>query len=201
MKKTPDEERIQRIVELAKQKSENEKSLSPKDLFDQLDALIIGNNNYKKSIAIALADFLKKTSEKNHLLVVGPSGSGKTYLLEKALPTLKIPFYIIDCASLVPSGYKGKSLQETIEFFLNGLPANTKNIIILDEFDKISTHANGGDDFKSQSLQSELLILLSGASEGKMNTKNTLWILAGAFAYAEESKDSYADFNTHSILK
>ena len=134
MNKNDLDEKVKRIVELAEKINDETKSLSPKALYDQIDNLIIGNTNYKKSISIALADFLKKDFQRNHLLVVGPSRSGKTHLLEKALPQLNLPFYIIDCANLVPSGYKGKSLNETIEFFLSGVPRNSKNIIILDEF-------------------------------------------------------------------
>ncbi|MBA2405185.1 MAG: AAA family ATPase [Bdellovibrionales bacterium] len=201
MSKISDDERIQRIVEKARALSEEAQTITYKEIFNKVDNLIIGNTSYKQAISIALADFLKKDCERNHLLIVGPSGSGKTFLLEEFIPTLKIPFCKINCASLVPAGYKGTSLEETLEHFFKGIQPNVRNIVILDEFDKISNHGNGGDDFKSQSLQSELLILLSGTKESKFNTTNTLWILAGAFAYSEEAARNYENFDDKTILK
>jgi ATP-dependent Clp protease ATP-binding subunit ClpX len=200
---TFDDERIKRIVALADQKKQiDKKHWTPKAVFDRLEEAIIGNTRYKQALAIAIADFVGDSGIRNHLLVAGPSGSGKTYLLQECLPDFDLPFKVIDASGLVPAGYKGMTLQEALEdFFKTNALASRKAVIVLDEFDKISEKANGGDTHKSHSLQSELLTLIQGKQEGVIDTRNALWILAGAFAYADEMRRSPPAISKADLLK
>jgi ATP-dependent Clp protease ATP-binding subunit ClpX len=198
-----DDERIKRIVALAeKAKEKDRKEWTAESIFERLDIAIIGNERYKKSLAICIADFIGEVKIRNHLLVTGPSGTGKTYLLEQCLPDFGIPYHTIDASSLVPSGYKGNTLQESLEgFFKSNMTASRQCLIVLDEFDKISEKSNGGDTHKSHSIQSELLTLIQGKQEGSIDTRNALWVFAGAFAYTDEMKTNPPKLSKNDLLK
>lgn len=198
-----DDDRIKRIVALAEKAKEGEKkNWTAESIFERLDIAIIGNERYKKSLAICIADFLGESMIRNHLLVTGPSGTGKTYLLEQCIPDFGLPYHIVDASALVPSGYKGNTLQESLEeFFRVNMTASRRCVIVLDEFDKISEKANGGDIHKSHSIQSELLALIQGKQEGSIDTRNGLWILAGAFAYTNEMKRNPPKLAKNDLLK
>jgi ATP-dependent Clp protease ATP-binding subunit ClpX len=200
---TFDDERIKRIVALADQKQQQDKRhWTPKEVFERLDEAIIGNVRYKQALAICISDFVGDSNLRNHLLIVGPSGSGKTYLLQECLPDFDLPYKLVDASGLVPAGYKGLTLQEALEdFFKSNALAARKAIIVLDEFDKISEKANGGDIHKSHSLQSELLTLIQGKQEGAIDTRGSLWILAGAFAYADEMRNNPPQLSKTDLLK
>lgn len=152
-------------------------------LYEQIDKAIIGNENYKRTLSMVLADYLGGKGMGKHMLVVGPTGTGKTYLLKKILPLLGVPHKIIDAASLTGSGYKGTNLLDTLQDFFKDQVGSKKNILVLDEFDKISDKV--GNNWCHQ-VQSELLTLLEGRQEGAVDTRNSLWICLGAFAYTEE---------------
>ena len=198
-----DEARIKRIAALAEQETAVEaKNWNAESIFQRLEEAIIGNQRYKKSLAICLADYVGASAIRNHLLVAGTSGTGKTYLLEQCLPDFNLPYFIIDAAGLVPSGIKGNTLAESLGmFFSSNMTACRKCVIVLDEFDKISEKANGGDTQKSHSIQSELLTLIQGKQEGAIDTRNALWILAGAFAYSDEMKSKEPKLSKNDLLK
>jgi ATP-dependent Clp protease ATP-binding subunit ClpX len=200
---TFDEDRIKRIVALADEKQkDNRKEWTPQAIFERLDEAIIGNKRYKQALAICLSDFTGPHKIRNHLLVIGPSGTGKTYLLEQCLPDFGVPYHMVDASALVPAGYKGNTLQESLgEFFRGHADATRGSVIVLDEFDKISEKANGGDIHKSHSLQSELLTLIQGKQEGGVDTRNALWVLAGAFAYTDEMKQTIPALSKNDLLK
>jgi ATP-dependent Clp protease ATP-binding subunit ClpX len=196
-------DRIKAIVALAeKGQVDEQKNWTPKSIFERLDSAIIGNDNYKKILALCISDFIGEKRIRNHLLVAGPSGTGKTYLLEQCLPDFGIPYHIIDAAGLVPAGIKGNTLGESLEgFFQRNMNASKKCLIVLDEFDKISDVANGGDTQKSHSIQGELLTLIQGKQEGSIDTRNSLWIFAGAFAYTNEMKSANPKIKKADLLK
>ena len=200
---TFDDDRIKRIVALAGLKKQgDQKHWTPKAIFERLDTAIIGNIRYKQALSICIADFVGESSIRSHMLVAGPSGSGKTYLLQECLPDFDLPYKIIDASALVPAGYKGMTLQESLEdFFKMNALASRKAVVVLDEFDKISEKANGGDIHKSHSLQSELLSLIQGKQEGAIDTRGSLWILAGAFAYTDEMKGNPPRMSKTDLLK
>jgi ATP-dependent Clp protease ATP-binding subunit ClpX len=198
-----DEARIKRIVALAeKAKQAEQQHWTAESIFTRLDETIIGNERYKKSLAICLADFLSEAMIRNHLLIIGPSGTGKTYLLQECLPSFGLPYHLIDASSLVPAGIVGNRLKDSLdEFFGSNVMASRRCVIVLDEFDKISEKANGGDTQKSHSIQSELLALIQGKQEGPTDTRNALWLMAGAFAYTDEMKRNPPKVAKNDLLK
>ncbi len=170
-----------------------------KSIFDEMDKIIIGNRNYKEALAVTLSDYLGPKSIAHPMLITGPSGTGKTYLLKQILPLLKIPYKIIDAASLVGAGYAGTTLMASLEdFYKSNMMASKKSILIIDEFDKISDKV--GNNWCHQ-IQSELLTLIEGRQEGAVDTRNTLWLFAGAFAYTDEMKRNPPQLSDRDLLK
>jgi ATP-dependent Clp protease ATP-binding subunit ClpX len=200
---TFDEDRIKRIVAMAAEKQRSARQdWTPQAIFERLDQAIIGNKQYKQAVALCLADFIGPNLIRNHLLVVGPSGTGKTYLLQQTLPDFGVPYHLVDASGLVPAGYKGLTLQEAFtDFFKTNAEASRRCVLVLDEFDKICERANGGDVHKSQSIQSELLTLIQGKQEGAIDTRNALWILAGAFSFADEMRQNPPTLHKSDLLK
>lgn len=197
-----DENRIKKIIELSEESKQSEnKKWTPLEIFKKLDEIIIGNKRYKQTLSSCLSSYLDDSLQRDHLLVFGPSGSGKTYLIEKVLPTLGLPYHLIDSSSLVPAGYSGNTLKDSLEdFFKTNTTASKKSLIIMDEFDKISEKANGGDIHKSHSIQGELLTLIQGKKEGSIDTRNSLWIFLGAFAYTDEMRVSPPTIKISNLL-
>lgn len=198
-----DDERIKRIAAKANEsKQENAKTWTASSIFERLDKAIIGNERYKKVLASSLSSYLSEAKQRNHLLVFGPSGTGKTFLLEQTLPEFGLPYVVIDSSSLVPAGYSGNTISTSLtEFFSTNMSASDRSIIVMDEFDKISEKSNGGDTHKSHSLQSELLTNVQGKKEGVIDTRNSLWIFLGAFAYSDEMKQSPPKIVKNDLLK
>lgn len=176
-----------------------EREWTPTSIYQQMDGRIVGNENYKQSLALSLSGYVGKNNQRQHLLVVGPSGTGKTHLIRKLLPVFGIPHIIIDSSSLVGPGYKGTTLESLLEdFFKSNMQAAKKSIIVMDEFDKISEKA--GSNW-GHVLQNELLSLIEGNQKGSIDTRNTLWIFLGAFAYTDEMKRAVPKIQDTDLLK
>jgi ATP-dependent Clp protease ATP-binding subunit ClpX len=198
-----DQARIKKIAAMMDaSKQDQKKTWTATAIFERLDSAIIGNERYKKALASCLSSYLAEAKIRNHLLVFGPSGTGKTYLLKQTLPDFGLPYVVIDSSSLVPSGYEGNTLTKSLtEFYGSNMTASERAIIVMDEFDKISEKANGGDTHKSHSIQSELLTNVEGKKEGCIDTRNSLWIFLGAFAYSDEMKQNPPKMVKNDLLK
>lgn len=183
------DDQLDEILKMAQiQKDSAESVWTQEKIFALLDQTIIGNLNYKQKLSMVLAAYLSPEAQRTHSLVIGPSGTGKTYMLEKALPLFKVPYRVIAAGGLVAAGFSGMNLKDNIRDFYKGNPdARKKSIIVIDEFDKISTHAGKSDQF-SNDLQSELLTLVQGEQDMEIDTRNSIWIFLGAFSYAKEMK-------------
>lgn len=176
-----------------------EKEWTPTAIFQQMDQKIIGNENYKQALALTLSGYLGKSGQRQHMFVIGPSGTGKTHLIRKLLPVFGIPHVVIDSSSLVGPGYQGTTLQEALEeFFKSNMAAAKKSIIVMDEFDKVSEKV--GNNW-AQVIQNELLSLVEGTQKGSIDTRNSLWIFLGAFAYTDEMKRANPKIKDTDLLK
>lgn len=196
-------QQVDRVVAMAAtQTDKDSKHWSAQAIFARLEESIVGNERYKKSLAVSLSDLLSEPPQRTHLLVHGPSGTGKTHLLEQCLPEFGIPYCVIDGSSLVPAGIVGNRLKDGLEQFFKAHPeAVSRCVIVVDEFDKISEHANGGNTEKSHSIQSELLTLIQGKQEGGIDTRNALWVLVGAFAYCSEMRGTTPGLKKSDLLQ
>jgi len=175
----------------------------PKDIVDELNKVIVGQERAKRSLALAAYQHYKRVSsgqelDKNNILLVGPTGSGKTLMAKTLAKSLNVPCYIVRATSITEAGYQGDDVESIIEGLLEKAGGNPElaalGIVFIDEIDKISKAPGGtGKDVSGLGTQNALLTLLEDddvvaykKSDFKptvtVNTKNILFIASGAFS-------------------
>jgi len=177
----------------------NSESASPKKIFEYLDQYIMGQDDAKKKLALAIRR--KQMADTNgeinkiNLLLVGPTASGKTELCRVASNFLKTPFIKVDCSHLTPSGYRGVNVDTILIRLFDAAGGNLQKaengIVFLDELDKL---VNSSTEFFSR-VQQELLKIIEGGDimvevergrQVTINTQKILFIGAGAFVGMEK---------------
>lgn len=191
------------------------KVLTPKEIVEELGRNIIGQDEAKKALAIAVFKHCKRVASgvssdkipKSNILMKGPTGSGKTYLLQNIAKLLDVPFCIIDASNLTAASYKGNNVDSILPELLQAADGNVaaaeKGIVYLDEFDKLSSNFDLGRNGKSgvgSAVQRQLLKLIEGckaevsSSLGRgtisMDTSNILFVCGGAFVDMDEKEDA-----------
>lgn len=144
--------------------------------------------------------------EKSNMLMIGPTGSGKTYLVKTLSRLLDVPLALADATALTEAGYIGDDVESVLSKLLaaadNDVEKAQNGIVFIDEIDKLAKKQNTNQrDVSGESVQQGLLKLLEGSevevpvgatSKNAMvpmttvNTKNILFICAGAFPGLEE---------------
>ena len=188
---------------------------TPRQIVNELDQYIIGQQAAKKSVAVALRNRYRRLQldEKmqqditpKNMLMIGPTGSGKTYLVKTLARILDVPLAITDATSLTEAGYIGDDIESVVSKLLaaadNDVERAEQGIIFIDEIDKIAKKKTSSQrDVSGESVQQGMLKLLEGSevevpvganSKNAMvplttvNTKNILFICGGAFPDIEE---------------
>ena len=157
---------------------------APHAIKAQLDEYVIGQEQAKKVISVAVYNHYKrvfsKTSpdaekygtdieiEKSNILMIGPTGSGKTYLVKTLAKLLDVPLAIADATSLTEAGYIGDDIESVVSKLLaaadNDVEKAEQGIIFIDEIDKIAKKKNASQrDVSGESVQQGMLKLLEGS--------------------------------------
>jgi ATP-dependent Clp protease ATP-binding subunit ClpX len=177
------------IDEIKKQMRDLMNVVTPKHLYDYLNEHVIGQEEAKKLISVAVYNHYKRfcdsiygytkdvednpykdvTIEKSCVICCGPTGCGKTYMLRTLAKYLHIPFYICDATGLTEAGFVGDDVENCILGLLRdcnfNLIAAQHGIVVLDEFDKLSRKSESTSitrDVGGEGVQQSLLKLVEG---------------------------------------
>lgn len=180
--------------------------LYPSKIKEFLDEYVIGQDSAKKALAVEVYNHYKRINnqnddiEKSNILLIGDSGTGKTLLAKTLAKMLDVPFAICDCNALTQAGYVGEDVESILEQLVSmadgDIDKAQRGIVLLDEVDKIAKRnisSSTEKDAAGEGVQAALLKILeehtvtvkieNGRKErtAEINTKNILFICAGAF--------------------
>jgi ATP-dependent Clp protease ATP-binding subunit ClpX len=152
----------------------------PAELKGHLDQYVIGQDEAKKVLSVAVYNHYKRlmqpkreddvTIEKSNIIMVGETGTGKTYLARTIAKVLQVPFAIADATVLTEAGYVGEDVESILSRLLQAADYNTelaeRGIVYIDEIDKIARKSDNPSitrDVSGEGVQQGLLKLLEGS--------------------------------------
>lgn len=190
-------------------KKKKEKILAPEQIKEHLDEYIIGQDDAKIAISVAVYNHYKRINnnskveiEKSNLLMIGESGCGKTLTVKTIAKMFDLPYIIADATSLTEAGYVGEDVENLIKRLIQNadddLERAQTGIIFIDEIDKKSRRSESASisrDVSGEGVQQSLLKLIEGSvvkvddeygDTVDFDTKNILFICSGAFVGLDE---------------